>query len=88
MKTTALLKKINQALQVLEEARAFIEAQTEAPVLAKSTAKPSTTKPASKSVSKKQTAKRTMSEEGRARVSEAQRKRWAAAKKASKKQVK
>ena len=89
MKTTALLKKINQALQVLEDARAFIEAQAESPVLAKSTAKPSTTKAAaSKVVSKKQTTKRTMSEEGRARVAEAQRKRWAAAKKASKKQVK
>jgi len=57
-------------------------------VLAKSNAKPSTTKAASKAVSKKQETKRTMSAEGRARVAEAQRKRWAAAKKASKKQVK
>ena len=88
MKATSLLKKINSALLVLEEARQFLQTQIdEQPVSSPAT------KAVAKTVAKKATGKtpakkRTISAEGRKKIAEAQAKRWAATKKTSKTRTK
>jgi len=88
MKATSLLKKINSALLVLEDARQYLQAQIDnQPVASRATkavVKTATKKAASKLPAKK----RVISAEGRKRIAEAQNKRWAAAKKATKTRTK
>ena len=79
MNTNEILSAIDAEISKLQQARAIFTSYTEPAAMKRGPGRPKKIATSAKAVSK-----RTMSAEGKARIAAAQKKRWAAAKKAAK----